>query len=236
MAARRAAAAQKKPPVTTERRRLLARVHQLRVALGMDEDTYRDALYAMAHQRSAGDMTDSQLMETLKVWSGRLPVSERAPFTSGLRAGSKLREPYQRLIKALWINLHNLAALADGSDKALDAFVQRQSGVAALAVVRADKAPASIEALKDWLRREGLDFGDQIDAHAARASLVRRQWYALHKLGAVRLSFADALDAWASSFLHLGPRSIAGLSVDQLDAVARELGSWLRREKAKADD
>ena len=224
----------KPSPVPAERRRLLARLHQLKKRLGLDDDTYRDALYAMCQRRSAGDMTDSQILETLNAWSRRLPDNERGPFTSGLRAPSKLKEPYQRLIKALWINLYNLGALSDGSDKALDAFVKRQAGVEALSFVRAHQAPALVEALKDWLRRDGLDFGDEIDGHAARVSLVIRQWAVLFKLRAVQLSFREALESWATQRLKLGRRGLNQLSEDQLDTLARDLGDWIRKVKRGA--
>lgn len=234
MAARLAVSVKPAVAVSPERRRLLARVHQLKKRLGMDDDTYRDALYNMSHKRSAGDMTDSQLMETLNTWSRRLPEGERGPFTANLRAPSKLTEPFQRLIKALWINLNNLGALADGSDKALDAFVKRQAGVEALSFVRGHQAPAIIEALKDWLRREGLDFGDEIDGHAARVSLVIRQWAVLFKLRAVQLSFREALENWATRRLKLGRRGLSQLSEDQLDTLARDLGDWIRKVRPAA--
>lgn len=231
-AARRKAA---KPAVSPERRRLLARVHQLRARLGMDEETYRDALYAMAHKRSAADMTDAQLMEALSRWAHQLPEGERAAFTSQPRPGRGLGEPFQRHIRALWIDLWHLGELADGGDAALDAFVARQAKVTALRFLRAEAAPAVAEALKDWLARAGARIPASAGGREARLIVLRAQWARLGQLGAIRLALPGAIDRWAVSTLKLGARTIEQLSDDQLDHLIRAAGAWIRRVKAASD-
>ncbi len=226
--------AKARPAVSPERRRLLARVHQLRQRLGMDEDTYRDALWAQSHQRSAADMTDSQLMETLHRWSQRLPEGERAAFTS-TRAASGLKEPFQRHIRALWIDLYHLGELSDGGDAALDAFVARQAKVTALRFLRAEAAPAVAEALKSWLARVGAEIPASADGHTARLIVLRAQWARLRALGALRMDTFGALSRWASTTLKLGARNVEQMSDDQLDHLIREAGAWVRRVKAKSD-
>jgi len=50
---------------TESRRSLLAKVHIAAKTLGLDDDTYRDMLSALTGQRSAGPLTDRQLVQVI---------------------------------------------------------------------------------------------------------------------------------------------------------------------------
>lgn len=219
-----------KAPVSAERKRLLFLVHALKKALGLDDDAYRAKLAGHSGKTSAADLNDGSLRELLNHWSRDLPEAERVRFTgAGWRAQSKLPEAHQRLVLALWISLARLGVLTDASDKALDAFVARQAKVTALRFLRAHAAPGVIEALKDWLAREGLELPGEIDGMDARRSLVRAQWAKLHRMGVRRLPYEEALMAWMlQERLIPGVRSLLGLTEDQLDAAARRLEAMIR--------
>lgn len=215
------------------RRMLLGRVHKLQKRLGLDDDTYRDKLQATIGKRSASGASDAELRELLRMWARELPEDERAAFTSGARK-SDLKEPFQRLIRALWIDLYHLGALdSDGSDTALDAFVRRQCEVSALRFLRAGDAPAVIEALKAMLARAGVKLGSHIDGTETRRLVVRTQWSRLAQLKAVHVPFEPALMKWLEGRVTTGTRGLSSLSDDQLDAAMVLLGDWIRRVQAK---
>ncbi len=224
----------KTAPVSAERRSLLARLHQVKKQLGLDEETYRDKLEGHSAKRSAASLSDMEIRDVLRAWSRGLPEGDRAKATSP-RAKAGLKEPFQRLIRALWINLFNLGELEDGTDAALDAFVARQAKVTALAFLRAHQAPAIVEALKDWIARTGVKLGDHIDPLVARRAIVRGQWSKLHALKAVHVPFEAALMNWMRGRIIPDRHdSLEGMSADQLDHAMRELGLWIRKTKSES--
>ncbi|WP_375640671.1 regulatory protein GemA, partial [Bartonella sp. MM55XZML] len=85
----------------------------------------------------------------------RLVVAEMKAF--GFEPNVKLLEgKYAKKLQALWIAGWNLGIIRDRSDKALLAFVKRQTGVDHIRFLRdSDDACRAIEALKGWLQREG---------------------------------------------------------------------------------
>ena len=60
-----------------------------------------------------------------------------------------------RLIRVLWIKLHQAGKVHDPSETALNAFVKRMSGIERVEWLYSRKANVVIEALKAWLAREG---------------------------------------------------------------------------------
>ncbi|BCW89984.1 hypothetical protein sos41_31520 [Alphaproteobacteria bacterium SO-S41] len=236
MSARAAAAKAPKPAVSFERKRLLGLVHQLKSRLRLDDATYRDKMAGHTGKRSAADLSDIELRDLLAAWSRALPEDERGAFTGG-RAPSTLTEPFQRLVRALWISLYHLAGVTDGSDAALDKFVARQAKVTALRFLRAGAAPGVVEALKDMLAKEGAQLPAKIVGNEGRQAVVRAQWSKLHKLGAVTVPFEDALTSWMHGPIVPGRRPLSQLTSDQLDQAITKLGDWIRltlRKKAAA--
>lgn len=79
----------------------------------------------------------------------------RLGFQGG-RAGQKLTGPYATKLQALWISAYNLDLVRNRSDEAIIAFVKRQTGLDHARWLR-DPADAkkAVEALKDWIAREG---------------------------------------------------------------------------------
>ncbi|MEO0496287.1 MAG: regulatory protein GemA [Pseudomonadota bacterium] len=127
----------------------LATIHIAKRELGLDDDTYRDFLERETGKRSAKHLTHG---ERLKVVS----AMERAGFkksSKGARIG--LEGDYARLLQALWIDAWNLGLVRDRRDKALLAFVKRQTGIDHTKWVRSAKdATKAVEALKSWIARE----------------------------------------------------------------------------------
>ncbi len=153
----------------------LAKVAIARKELGLDEETYRAILERLTGHRSAKDCTDAQLGRVLdelkaKGWTPR-------PF-AGQKSKSVRRadHPAAKKARALWISLHQLGAVRDGSEKALEAFARRQLQVEQLQWADAARVYKLIEALKAMAERAGWDQSGSLDEIKARLSdLVARR-------------------------------------------------------------
>lgn len=142
------------------RRRDLARIHLAKKELALDDEAYRDLLWAIARVRSAADLD----------WTGRRRVLEHlrklgAHF--GARAGGHGEDKQARLVRWLWHRLRELGALHEGADdaRALAAFVRRQTGKDVLAWLSTEEARGLIENLKQWVRRVERAHTEGGDAH-----------------------------------------------------------------------
>ncbi|WP_317992582.1 regulatory protein GemA [Bartonella gliris] len=124
----------------------LAAIHMSKRALGLDDETYRALLYRLTGKQSAKDLNYSEK---------RLVVAEMK--ACGFEPNVKrLEGKYAKKLQALWIAGWNLGIIRDRSDKALLAFVKRQTGIDHIRFLRdSDDACRAIEALKGWLQREG---------------------------------------------------------------------------------
>lgn len=135
------------------RKRDLATIHIARGALGMDEDEYRDMLFALCRVRSAKDLD----------WTGRRKVLnhfKRLGWPKPAKRSSK-----QSKLLLLWHQLAEVGAVADGSAAALNAFCKRQTGIDRIEFVDASPSEFAslVESLKSWLAR----------VHGGRMELAR---------------------------------------------------------------
>lgn len=135
-----------------DRNRLMRRLHVMKREQGLDDDLYRDKLEGLTGKRSAAELSDAELEETV------------AAFRRGQRAGmaAKLPDTKQaRMIQAQWISLWNLGVVHDKTDGAITAFVKRQTGLDAARWLTSPQDVAKVaEALKDWMAREGVDWSN----------------------------------------------------------------------------
>ncbi|WP_375646423.1 regulatory protein GemA [Bartonella sp. TT29SHDZB] len=124
----------------------LAVLHMGKRALGLDDETYRALLYRLTGKQSAKDLNFSEK---------HLVIAEMK--ACGFKPnGKRLEGKYAKKLQALWIAGWNLGIIRDRSDKALLAFVKRQTGIDHIRFLRdSDDACRAIEALKGWLQREG---------------------------------------------------------------------------------
>ena len=164
----------------------LALIHVAKKQLGLDEEAYRGLLERLTGKRSAKDM-DFRELEAVIAEMRRL----------GFSAAPKLRRnglegPYAAKLQALWIAGWNLGIVRDRRDKALTAFVLRQTGIPASRWLRLPEDAAKvIEALKAWLAREGgVDWsrrrrGDPEHFGDDRFRIVWAQAKKLERLGVI---------------------------------------------------
>lgn len=150
---------------TDSRKRLIRLIHVAKRDMGMDEDSYRGLLERETGKRSAADMSVSQLDQVLKAMKAN-GFKVRKPVSASTNAKvrefprkpkAEVREGQKAMITALWIDLWQLGAVRDRTDKALDAFIKRQTGIEHLRWLGPHEAHRVIEALKDWCAREGFD-------------------------------------------------------------------------------
>ncbi|AFL76206.1 gp16 family protein [Thiocystis violascens] len=135
----------------------LAKIHIAKQALGLDDATYRAML-----QRIGGVDSSAQLD----------PVGRRALLAEFRAAGWKptpgkaanaralASDPQSRMIRALWLRLHQAGKVRDPSEKSLAQYVKRQTRIDRLDWLSAAQARRVIEALKGWAARVGVTLED----------------------------------------------------------------------------
>lgn len=195
--------------------------------LQLDEDARRDLQESVTGIGSMAAMSEAQL--------GRLLDHLNRDYK-----GTNPERSHLAKIKALWWSLYWLALVVDPSDKALSAFVERQTGISALRFLDHAKSHAVIEALKAWLNREGVRWQTDSEIEASNASwkvaLSRSLWdrhAVIDRLSQLLFSndliFVSGSD-FAQKCLDL-PRNRYKWSARQLDDAIRLLGRKWRAER-----
>lgn len=149
----------------------IAAMHVAKKELGLDDDTYRATLAKVTGKSSSADMTEPERQKVLEHF--------RASGFKGTATGSRKRldGKFAGKLQALWIAGWNLGLVRDRDDRALIAFVKRQTGIDHVRFLRhGQDAMKAIEALKGWLSRSGgVDWKEHADpADCVLAAQVRR--------------------------------------------------------------
>lgn len=125
------------------RRAELATIHIGKQQLGLDDDAYRDLLFAITAKRSSSDLDRL----------GRKKVIEHFRALGVPRDQRRKDPPHLRMARGLWIELHRAGAVVDASDRALAAYARRVTGCDALDWATTAGLNAVIEGLKAWSAR-----------------------------------------------------------------------------------
>lgn len=206
----------------------LAAIHVAKKQLGLDDDAYRAVLARVTGKSSAKEMSEAErravVAELRRLGFGR---SSGPPHKGGRRLDGK----YAPKLQALWIAAWNLGLTRSRDDRALLAFVRRQTGIDHVRFLRhADDAAKVIEALKGWLARDGgVDWGIERRA-AAQANGYRIARAQAEILRRVHPGLAGGLEPW------LAARGLeaAAMSPRQWVEIMNELG-WLVRAARMAE-
>jgi len=128
------------------RRAELGKIHIAKKELGLDDDTYRDILWAVCRVRSAADL-DSQ---------GRFKLLAHFNYLGWKPARSKRpkMDAQSRKIWSLWYQLKDAGLLANASAKSLRTEVKKLTGRDDLRFCDSEQKNMMIECLKKWLARE----------------------------------------------------------------------------------
>lgn len=145
-----------------QRRQLVSKIHIARTQLGMDEDSYRANLkHYGSGKESCLDMTTTELNAVLDAFIklGFKPVKKTV---KGRLSPSTAKGPKDErsAIRALWIFMHRAGFIQDGSETALNSWVQRMTaeanggaGIAEVNWLQGADAAKTLNSLKRWSRR-----------------------------------------------------------------------------------
>lgn len=130
--------------------KLIQLIHIAKSQLGLDEDTYRHILTTLTDKDSTKKMTYAQLITVLDHLKSKGFV-----ITKPKKAGTfpQADDNQSKKIRALWLELHDLGAVKNPSERALAKYVERQTGILALQWLSTEQSSKVIESLKKWKLR-----------------------------------------------------------------------------------
>ena len=204
--------------------RQIGAIHAIAARIGLDEDARRDVIAGEADgKRSSKELSAAEagrVIERLKALSTPVqsvvnPSLKRASSPLPRARGAlRLDGSYAPKLRALWISGWNLGVVRDRSDKALLAFLERQTGIAHTRWLREPSdAAKAIEALKKWLAR---DAGVKWPGARSGVTEVKRA----------------ILDAQCARLAALGETPVVSVYGRDLDQIAQTLGEQLRAAAA----
>ncbi|MFQ2529965.1 gp16 family protein [Aeromonas caviae] len=153
---------------SNERTRLIRLVQVGRRSLGLDDETYRELLTQQSGKRSAAELTLQELDKVLLAMKGAgfKPTVKRGVKGGKQKrlspvSGTPVRTAEIGVIRAIWITMAKHGLLRDGSETALNHYVERQTvrlnkgvGVAEVAWLSEALVYPVLESLKNWHKRE----------------------------------------------------------------------------------
>ncbi len=150
-------------------------IHTISKAIGLSETERRELMAATAGgKRSARELSAGEailVIDRLKAIQG----GGAAPLKS--KRAREMHGKWAPLLRALWISGYHLGVVEDRTDRALIAFVKRQTGLDHERwLVSAADARRVIEALKGWLSRAaGVEWPAEQDVYFSKRAVWRAQ-------------------------------------------------------------
>lgn len=130
------------------RQQFIQLIHIAKSQLGLDDATYRAMLAGLELPESTTKMSVPELVKVLEhLKSKGFKVRSKATDRS------QAADDQSKMMRGLWLELHDLGHVRDASEAALMAWVKRETGVAALQWLNTKQAQTTIEKLKQWRRR-----------------------------------------------------------------------------------
>ena len=143
-----------------ERNRLIKLIHVGRRELGMDDESYRAMLSNIPRLEGATSSKDLSVpnlkvvLEVLKSKGFKVVPNPKKAAKTAPKTDKKMADDAQsKMIRHLWLELHNKGAVRDPSETALTRFVANRVQVEALQWLSTAQASRVIEHLKKWLKR-----------------------------------------------------------------------------------
>jgi phage gp16-like protein len=132
------------------RNKLIAKIKIAQKQIGLSDDDYRAMLAERYGVESSTRLTGAQLGNLIQHME-RLGFMPRPSIKAMAR---KLADDRQsRMIRGIWIELHQLGVVRNASERALAAYIKRQTGVERLEWLTMAQASNVIESLKAWRDR-----------------------------------------------------------------------------------
>lgn len=125
--------------------KLIGMIHMAKSRLGMDDTTYREFLTAVIGRGSLRGSTSGEQWRVMEELKRRGFV----PRSTG-RTTAAADSPQARKIRSLWLTMADCGIVRDRSEKALENYVRRITGVR-LGQATVKQCQTVIETLKAWL-------------------------------------------------------------------------------------
>lgn len=140
---------------------LKAKIHIAKNQLGLDEDIYRAILKEATGKTSCKEMNFADLMMVMHAmerrgFKAKAPVNASGKRFSKPSGGTVYTRTGQDKIVAIWITMQRHCFITDGSETALDKFINNQTkqmgmfAVTSLRFLSPQQASKVIEVLKKW--------------------------------------------------------------------------------------
>ncbi|MCU0946789.1 MAG: regulatory protein GemA [Porphyrobacter sp.] len=217
--ARRAASATFAPD--PRRRAMIAKLHVAKKQLALAEDDYRQILFEETGHTSAADCDARGLEKVLK----RLEAKGFRPLPKKGVPGAA-QHPMARKARALWISLYHLGAVRNSSERALEAFAQRQLGCERLVWAKQSDAFRLIEALKAMAERNGWPQTDGASPRALNEALCQAILWKLKGAGEVPADWTIDTAAFRLAGIETGAEG--PMDAEAYQRLAAVLGEKLR--------
>ncbi|MEP0455203.1 MAG: regulatory protein GemA [Roseibium sp.] len=201
----------------------IARIHIRKKQLGLDDDTYRAMLERVTGKTSSANMDSTEHRKVL---------AEMNRLSGATTASGR----YAPVLQALWKAGYNLGVIDDRSDKAMTAFVQRQTGLDHTRFLHhGEDAASAIEGLKGWIRG-ATGNSDLFRKRSGRPALLNNPRFQVALTQWPQLDSLDALPA--ASLIDFvgnatGQQELATLTKADWVLVMNRLGRLLRQAREK---
>lgn len=225
-------AARRSGKTVSERTRLYRAVHAACRANQIDEDTRREIQSDLFGKASLSDMTLGEIARLLD----HLNRNRKVPNGHRAHIGK---------VRALWWTMFWLGEVDSSDDRAISAFVKRQTGVSSLRWLDHRSAPSVIEALKAWAERVGVEWPTSEETAAIqrrRPTFTATQHERLAVVHAQKSLIGKNGHRFPGNFvtqymaeldrLQSGIFSVLDLEVAELDGLIRHLGQIIRKGRA----
>ncbi len=134
--------------------KLIQLIHVGKKQLGLDDELYREVLESTTGKTSSKLLTVQQLEAVLDRMK-QLGFEVETKNKSG--AKNLADDAQSKLIRHLWLQLHEAGKIRNGSEQALAKFVENRVGVSALQFLSSHHASMIIDHLRQWCKRCGIE-------------------------------------------------------------------------------
>lgn len=134
--------------------KLIQLIHVGKKQLGLDDDLYREVLESTTGKNSSKLLTVQQLEAVLDRMK-QLGFTVEAKEKTGVK--NLADDAQSRLIRHLWLQLHEAGQIRNGSEQALAKFVENRVHVSALQFLCSHHADMIINHLREWCKRCGIE-------------------------------------------------------------------------------
>ncbi|MEM8724326.1 MAG: regulatory protein GemA [Pseudomonadota bacterium] len=211
-------------PQSRQHRSLQRKVKVGQKQLRLSDDEYRDILWSEATKTSSSECSISELERIVSrmVSLGFKPMPKKG-------AKRTAQHPMAKKARAMWISLHQLGAIRNPSEKALEAFAKRQLGCDRLILANQSHAFRLIEALKAMAERNGWrqtdDTGNNLGIRELKHGLCEAILAKLVRVGEVPTFWTIYIAAYRLCGIELG--SDGPVSAEGYADLAGALGAKL---------